>query len=130
MPVLRQTRIYRADLRANPSVLYLFGDNAARYGRGGQASEMRGEPNAVGVRTKRLPSMDPSAFFRDDPASVVAQVAMIDEDLAPVFAHARRGGVVVVPADGLGTGLSRLATSSPRTAAYLEAALARLRGAP
>ena len=50
MPVVRQKRIVRAELQANPHVLYLFGDNDQRDGYGGQAAEMRdeetGEPGA------------------------------------------------------------------------------------
>lgn len=129
MPVLTQCRIHRADLRANRSVLYLFGDNALRRGMGGQALEARGEPNAVGVRTKYAPSMAPASFFRDDDAAVAAQCAMIDEDLAPVFEHVRACGIVVVPVDGLGTGLAQLDVRSPRTRAYLDDALGRLRDA-
>lgn len=35
MPIIYQSRIYRADLRANPSVLYVFGDNPQRVGFSG-----------------------------------------------------------------------------------------------
>jgi len=49
MPILYQDQIKRDDLRAHPDRIYLFGDNVARQGRGGQAKEMRGEPNALGI---------------------------------------------------------------------------------
>lgn len=52
MIVLHQKFIFREDLQANPDVYYLFGDNVERRGLGGQAKEMRGEPNAIGVATK------------------------------------------------------------------------------
>jgi hypothetical protein len=52
--------IYRRDLRANPESLYLFGDNTKRVGIGGQAREMRGEPNAVGIATKNAPGSYPA----------------------------------------------------------------------
>ncbi|MEC7290450.1 MAG: hypothetical protein VXW22_10215, partial [Pseudomonadota bacterium] len=51
MIILRQHRIYRQDLRANPGTIYVFGDNTERVGLGGQAKEMRGEPNARGIAT-------------------------------------------------------------------------------
>lgn len=64
MIILRQTRIYRADLAMNPKVLYVFGDNLERKGFGGQAYEMRGEPNAFGIATKRLAShYFPDSYF-------------------------------------------------------------------
>ena len=55
MPVIYQKRICRDDLRRNPNAVYIFGDNEARTGLGGQAREMRGEPNAMGIATKRSP---------------------------------------------------------------------------
>lgn len=124
MPAIRQHRVHRADLRANRHALYLFGDNEQRLGMGGQAGEMRGEPNAVGVRTKREPHNGDAAFWSD--ADFDRQRALIDEDLAAAFAHARDGGLVVVPLDGLGTGLSELHIRAPRTLEYLEKKLSLL----
>ncbi|MDW9531947.1 hypothetical protein RWE87_13775 [Sinorhizobium meliloti] len=124
MPVLRQKYIRREDLQSNPETLYLFGDNDDRSGYGGQAKEMRDEENAVGVRTKWSPSNNRSAFFRDTDAEQV--FGMIDEDLEPVIDHLRSGGTVVIPADGLGTGLSRLPETSPIIFNYLEERLAYL----
>lgn len=111
--IILQKFIYRSDLQANPQVKYLFGDNAARAGFGGQAKEMRGEPNAIGVATKHSPSMLPSAFFSDD--DLEANVKMICDDLRPAILHLAAGGAVVLPADGLGTGLSALAQRAPKT---------------
>ena len=62
---MRQKFITRADLQANPKRLYLFGDNVMRAGLGGQAKEMRGEPNAVGVATKKAPHRGHLAYFTD-----------------------------------------------------------------
>jgi hypothetical protein len=120
--VIFQKMIYRADLKRNPTVLYVFGDNLERVGMGGQAGAMRGEPNAVGVATKT----SPSRFFKNDTSSVRLQNAAIDADMAPLFAQARAGGVIVWPSDGIGTGLSDLPEFSPRTLAHIEARLAEL----
>ena len=65
MPVVKQKWITRDDLKRNPEHLFAFGDNMARRGLGGQAKEMRGEPNAVGVPTKWEPTMYPSGFFSE-----------------------------------------------------------------
>jgi hypothetical protein len=112
--ILRQHRIYRADLRANPDALYVFGDNEERWGLGGQAAECRGEPNAVGVATLKAPGR----FWRDVNAS--HQCSVIDADMAPLFEAARQGRLIVWPLDGIGTGLADLAHQSPATWAHLE----------
>ncbi len=53
--VIRQRIITRAEVRANPDRYYVFGDNMTGTGYGGQAAQMRGEVNAVGVPTKWRP---------------------------------------------------------------------------
>jgi hypothetical protein len=50
--VIRLKHITREMVRADPSTVFVFGDNMARNGLAGQAKEMRGEPNAIGVPTK------------------------------------------------------------------------------
>jgi hypothetical protein len=97
--------------------LYLFGDNEAREGLGGQAKECRGEKNAIGVRTKRRPSNADDSFWGDHHHD--SSRYMIDEDLGPAVSYLRRGGVVVCPLDGLGTGLSDLPNRAPKTFEYI-----------
>lgn len=125
MPVITQKFIFRSDLRANPKVNYLFGDNLLRIGLGGQAKEMRGEPNAIGVATKRSPGMNGSDFFTDRFYHELQST--IDNDLKPAFDHVQKGGVLIIPEDGLGTGLSELPKRAPRLNEYLVAKLERLR---
>ena len=112
MPVIFQERIERADLQANPGMLFVFGDNEARRGRGGQAGACRGEPNSVGIATKRAPSTSESSMWSD--ADFDRCSAIIDADMAPLFAHARAGGTVIFPKAGVGTGLSQLPKRAPR----------------
>lgn len=111
MPVMFQKFISRDDLKKNPDILYLFGDNNSRYGNGGQAKEMRGEPNAVGIRTKRDPAYNETSFFDDKDFDEVKM--MLVEDFQEPVAHLGRGGIVVIPSDGLGTGLAQLPTKAP-----------------
>ncbi|AXQ68724.1 hypothetical protein HOU00_gp401 [Caulobacter phage CcrPW] len=120
MPVLFQHHIVRRDLRRNADVLYVFGDNVARHGDGGQAAEMRNEPNGIGVATKYLPSMSEDAFFANDPAAVDAQNRIIDQDMKPLFDKVKQGGIVIIPAAGLGTERAELRTRSPETWNYLQ----------
>jgi len=126
--IIYQHRIYRVDLQNNPDVLYLFGDNLDRVGLGGQAGEMRGEPNAIGIATKIHPGMSEDDFFTDD--AFAYNMNSIRTDLKPVGEHIIGGGIVVIPSDGLGTGLSQLPERAPRTYAFLEEALRILKGEP
>lgn len=124
MPVIRQKIIVRQDLRANRDVLYIFGDNDMRHGNGGQAKQMRGEPNAVGVRTKYRPSMDEDAFWTDE--TYQANCAKIHDDLSKLYYHMDVDGIVVFPFDGIGTGLSQMDISCPKTFVYLQDRILKL----
>jgi hypothetical protein len=97
--------ITRDMLRAAPNEAFVFGDNAARVGLGGQAKEMRGEPNAWGVATLYAPGNPYDASSR--PLRIVV------EDLNRIGWLLGDGKVVNVPRDGLGTGLARLAEHRP-----------------
>lgn len=103
--------ITREMLRAEPETRFVFGDNLDRVGLGGQAGAMRGEPNAIGVATKRHPGMSPGDFFEDDrPVDLWA----VDQDIDLVIRAFHEGHVIVLPLDGLGTGLSELPTRAPK----------------
>ena len=113
-----QKFISREDLIANRDAVYVFGDNMTRTGLGGQAREMRYEPNAIGVPTKWRPSMTDDAFFNDEDYDKVVNV--LEKDFDAIKVALARGKNVVFPADGLGTGLSQLQTRSPKIFQYIE----------
>lgn len=95
----------------NPNKLYVFGDNMIRRGKGGQAS-IRDAFNSIGLVTKRLPTMDEDAFFsdkEDEFEAVEADVDMILSEMQKDQCY----DTLVLPADGLGTGLSKMPTKSP-----------------
>lgn len=117
--IIRQKMIYREDLRANPGLIYVFGDNEQREGLGGQAGQMRGEPNARGVATLSFTRAWSDAEFE-------RQARVIDHDLAPVVVELLAGKTVVLPFDGLGTGIARLHETSPRTFRFLLSRLDQL----
>ena len=121
MIVIRQKRIYREDLGANDRVaLYLFGDNLQQEGMGGQAAEMRYEPNAVGIPTKKSPDMSAGAFFSDaDLTKVDAVYYRIFSRIVERFDNGEFK-VLVLPADGLGTGLAALDRKAPKIFALLQ----------
>jgi hypothetical protein len=51
----------------------------------------------------------------------------MEKDLEPARDHLRKGGILVIPEDGLGTGLSELPKRAPRTNATLVLMLDELR---
>lgn len=116
-----QSRIYRADLKANPDVFYVFGDNERRVGLGGQAAEMRGEPNAIGVATLAAPGVFWTATDTE------RQCGVINRDLTRVIVALNRNQIVVWPMDGIGTGLARLRDRAPATFAHLQEQVAYLK---
>lgn len=113
MIILRQHRISRLDIRSNPNVLYIFGDNLERVGYGGQAKEMRGEPNSFGIATKRKMAhgTDDCYFFDTDPD---ARTILINE-FNNCHIHIRKNDYkgIIIPRDGIGTGLSKLPEYAP-----------------
>lgn len=54
----------------HPDKTFVFGDNLRRFGMGGQAV-IRNCANALGIATKRKPSMAESAFFTEDDLDAV-----------------------------------------------------------
>jgi len=118
LPVETRDFITREMLRNEREKLFVFGDNLERRGLGGQAKEMRGEPNAVGIVTKKKPSMDEGAFFSDD--DYVKNIAQMCTDVMPLLRHLKNGGTVVIPASGIGSGLSRLSEKAPDTFNFLD----------
>ena len=121
MSITYAPRIERADLRTNPDTRFVFGDNYMRKGLGGQAKEMRGEPNAIGIATKWAPSRHASAFFND--ARFDFNAGIIDRDLALIEQALTSGRTIVFPMSGIGTGRASLEDEAPRTWAHLNAGL-------
>ena len=127
MPLIRQKWITRDDLKSNRNQIYVFGDNMIREGYGGQAAAMRGEPNSFGIPTKWLPTNDTKAFFTDTEWKTGSVVWWT---LVGAFNNLReilkQGHTVVIPTDGLGTGLSRLPELAPTIASYIDSSIAVL----
>ncbi len=117
--------ITRAMLRADPLTLFVFGDNLQRRGLGGQAAEMRGEPNAVGLPTKREPSTLLRAYLRDADLALVQAAAA--PDIARLTRHLAAGGDVVWPSAGIGTGRADLTRRAPAIARWYASVLDELK---
>ena len=87
-------------------------------GFGGQAAELRGEPNAVGIITKRAPRNGLGAFLTDDDLELI--VPLIDAAFARLRTHLLTGGTVVWPSNDVGTGRAALSSHAPSIAAYID----------
>lgn len=94
-------------VRSHPDKTFVFGDNLLRRGMAGQAI-IRGESNAFGIPTKRLPSMDKLALFSDRPDEMDAVLTALRE----LYVLARTTQIVF-PWSGLGTGMGRMDAVSP-----------------
>lgn len=108
----------REDTKLHPKGLFIFGDNNQRSGNEGQAV-IRGEPNAVGLRTKFRGASNPQDFYSD--AKFDECCRYIDEDIATIKRRFKEGGYsyVVLPEKGFGTGLSELPERAPRVYSHL-----------
>jgi len=117
MPLILQHRIFPQDLKNNPKIYYIFGDNEMRKGFGGQARTCRGKVNAIGIATKIAPSMSEGSFWSDDDYDRCTKI--IDKDLKLVKELLSQGRIVIYPSDGIGTGLSALPERCPKIYQYL-----------
>lgn len=118
------TIITRAQLKSNPNVLFVFGDNNTRKGLGGQAKEMRGEPNAFGISTKKLPAATEDAYMTD--TELDANKAVITADVDKAIAAWNTGKYTRLIIPQIGVGLAQLPTRAPQTYAHLQSELQRL----
>ncbi len=101
----------RAMIRNHPECLFVFGDNLARVGLRGQAHAARGEPNAVGIATKIVPSNAPNAFLKDSMLEEWREAEKANFEQLRRFGDT--GGIIVWPIEGIGTGLAQLQKHAP-----------------
>ena len=103
-----KNNITRDEVRANRDKIYIFGDNLLGVGHGGQAREMRGEPNTIGIPTKR----SPSEFLSD--GDYYQAAPLIIAKFGAIKGHLQCGRAVVIPGAGVGTGLADLPNKAPK----------------
>ena len=109
-----QHYISRKDVRRFRERVYVFGDNMHRSGMRGQAAQMRGEPNTIGIPTKWEPNFHPNSYFRDSdwhPGSLVYKA--VTDGFINIEAVLRNNRDIVFPQDGIGTGLAKLPEKAP-----------------
>jgi hypothetical protein len=94
MPVARFMGWYTPELmELNPDVVFVFGDNTRRIGKGGQAV-IRDFPNTLGIATKRIGDMARGSFFEEGNAD---DLKAVEDDLAKLEAALKEGKKVVIP---------------------------------
>lgn len=116
--------ITRDMVRSNPKTIYVFGDNDMMEGFGGQASQMRGEKNAIGIPTKKAPNMDLDSFYTD--LEYDTNVKKINHAVNLIINKIKDGYNIVLPKDGLGTGLAKLNEKAPKTYSFLNSTIKAL----
>lgn len=113
--------ITRDKLKENPKVLYLFGDNLLRKGLGGQAKEMRGEPNALGIISKKYPSNDVKSFYTDE--DFYSWLEVFSADIKNLAGKINSGKYEALVIPQIGVGLADLPNRAPRIWNYLKTIL-------
>ena len=122
--IIFQKFITRKDIKSHPKRLYIFGDNDQRVGTGGQAKEMRGEPNSIGIRVKKAPKTGKHVYYYD--SEIGSNLVKIKEDFETIFMHLDNDGIVVIPKDGIGTGLAKLKDNAPLTLNFIDSLIKEL----
>lgn len=122
--VLREEHITRAIVHERRGTIFVFGDNLRREGLGGQAAEMRHEPNTVGIATKARPDTRPSAYFKDSDWDYTGVRITIEAAFVALRMYLDAGCDVVIPADGAGR--ADLVHRAPRILREIEERIAKL----
>ena len=100
---------YSVDLlNKYPHVIFVFGDNMIRRGKGGQAI-IRDCQNSFGISTKRYPKNTQDAFYSDREDEINTTLRDMEQFKRLVL----NGKPVILPRGGIGTGLACLPTKSP-----------------
>ena len=106
--------------------VFLFGDNTydrtkTHYIPSMTQAVIRGLPNAIGIDTKKNRWKSADSYFSDEDFEMFK--AQVDAAIAQAKAS---GKIIVIPADGIGTGKAVLQEKAPRCFEYLQSELQKL----
>ena len=110
------------DVISNPNCLFVFGDNDRKKGKKGQAI-IRDLDNTVGVPTKKEPNH--TGYYNDNEFDL--NKTKIDAAINEIKRRSIDYEFIVLPKDGLGTGLAKLPEKAPKTYQYLIECLNKLK---
>lgn len=113
------------DVRNNKDSLFIYGDNDIHLGNKGQAI-IRGEFNTAGIPTKKTPHSYSYAYYNDDDydrncANIIKAMSDIKKKIL-----ISKYKFLVLPANGLGTGLAKLPEKAPKTYEFLDKSIRQL----
>ena len=111
-------------VRENSNIIFVFGDNLVKKGKGGQAI-IRDINNTIGVPTKKYPSNYKKSYFTDEELEQNKKV--IDIAFNKIVQKIRDGYFIALPIGGLGTGLAKLEEKAPKTNKHLLKKLEKLK---
>jgi hypothetical protein len=106
------------DVRKHSNYIFIYGDNDQKYGLGGQAI-IRKEPNTHGIPTKKCPNCEPSSYYSDD--DIEENKIKINNAINALLKRLESGYYqgIILPENGLGTGLAKLQKKAPKTFEFL-----------
>lgn len=104
------------DVRNSKGKIFIYGDNDARFGKGGQ-SIIRDEPNTIGIRTKKLPYSDDNSYYND--LEFEENKNKIIEDIDNILLQSLLGKIIVFSNGGYGTDRAKLQEKAPKTFQFL-----------
>lgn len=81
---------------------------------------MRGEKNALGIATLHAPD----TYFSDEDFPKIQKE--LDQDIKKVHDRIDSGKPVIIPKDGIGTGIADLANKAPKIKKYLDQELEKI----
>lgn len=89
----------------------IFGDNDERTGRGGLAEICRGYRQSIGIPTKKKPSLNDNAFYRDEDLEIFE--IHLEYAIRLMNFWTVREKTLVYPEGGIGRSLAHLDKKSP-----------------
>jgi hypothetical protein len=112
------------DVKRYPHALFVYGDNNAKIGKGGQAI-IRDLSNTIGIPTKKYPSNRYESFYTD--SEYQDNINHISNAINNIITLSKHYKYVVLPEDGFGTGFADLPNKAPKTYAFLVNAVNKLK---
>lgn len=116
-----QYRFNETYILNHPRCLFIFGDNLARAGIGGQARACRFQVNTIGIPTKS----EPHRYLTDSEEDLIKVYSRIVGVFAEIDELSKFNAFdfLVFPSDGIGTGLAKLEEAAPFINAKLQESL-------
>jgi hypothetical protein len=106
------------DVKKYNNYIFVYGDNDKKHGLGGQAI-IRNEINTHGIPTKKCPDCDASSYYTDD--EFEENKIKINNAIDTLIKRLESGyyNGIILPENGLGTGLAKLPKKAPKTFQFL-----------